>query len=103
MDRGDLEEARTLLAPLLPDADAERVLARARVSEWGSETSDGDLGEAKKLAAAGMWREALDRMLGCLGAQRDEARAAMIDAFAFLGDDDPLVNEYRRKLASALF
>jgi len=103
VDRGDLEEARTLLAPLLPDADAERVLARARVREWLSDPGEGDLGKAKALAAAGEWRDALDRMLGCLGAQREDARAAMIDAFAVMPDDEPLVGEYRRKLASALF
>ena len=103
VDRGDLEEARTLVTPLLPDADAERILARARVHEWGSDPGEGDLGEAKTLAAAGRWREALDRMVGCLGAQRDDARAAMVDAFAVLPEDDPLVGEYRRKLASALF
>ena len=103
VDRGDLEEARVLLGPLLPDADAERVLARARVREWSGDPGQGDLGEAKALAAAGAWRESLDRMLGCLEVQRDEARAAMIDVFAVLEDEDPLVGEYRRKLASALF
>jgi thioredoxin-like negative regulator of GroEL len=34
---------------------------------------------------------------------RDEARAAMLDVFAVLGDEDPLVREYRTKLASTLF
>lgn len=103
VERGDLEEARTLLMPLLPDADAERVLARARVSEWGVDEDGGLLGEARALAAAGRWREALEQMLGCLTEQRDEARATMLDAFAALPEDDPLVSEYRRKLASALF
>jgi thioredoxin-like negative regulator of GroEL len=42
-------------------------------------------------------------MLSALSDDRDEARAAMVDAFAALGDDDPLTAEYRRKLASALF
>jgi putative thioredoxin len=103
VERGDLDEARSLLMPLLPDPDAERVLARARVREWGNDAGQGELGEAKALAAAGRWREALDGMLGCLGEQRDEARAAMLDAFAVLGEEDPFVGEYRRKLASALF
>jgi putative thioredoxin len=103
VDRGDLDEARTLLVPLLPDPDAERVLARARVREWESDAGPGELGEAKSLAAADQWREALERMLGCLGEQRDETRSAMLDVFAVLPEDDPLVIEYRRKLASALF
>jgi thioredoxin-like negative regulator of GroEL len=79
------------------------VLARARVREWGSEPGQGALGEARTLASEGRWREALDRMLGCLSEQQDEARAAMLDVFAVLEDDDPIVGEYRRKLASALF
>jgi thioredoxin-like negative regulator of GroEL len=33
----------------------------------------------------------------------EEARQAMVDVFAVLGDEDPLVAEYRRKLANALF
>lgn len=103
VDRGDLEEARKLLTPLLPDPEADRLLARARVHEWGGDPGQGALGEARALVVTGHWREALDRMLGCLEAQRDEARAAMLDGFAVLGDEDPLVAEYRRKLASALF
>jgi thioredoxin-like negative regulator of GroEL len=42
-------------------------------------------------------------MLGALGDGREEASAAMRDVFAVLGDEDPLVAEYRRRLASALF
>lgn len=103
VDRGDLDEARALLTPLVPDPEAERVLARARVREWAHDPGDGPLGAARSLGAAGRWREALEGMLACLGEQKDEARAAMIDAFAALDDDDPLVGEYRRKLASALF
>ena len=49
-----------------------------------------------------MWREALDGMLGALSDDPD-ARRAMLEVFTVLGDDDELVSEYRRKLASALF
>ena len=34
--RGDLDEARPLLTPLEPDPEAERLLASARVQEWGA-------------------------------------------------------------------
>ena len=34
---------------------------------------------------------------------RRSAREAMLKLFAVLGDDDPLTQEYRRRLASALF
>ena len=92
------------MTPLLPDPEAERVLgvdpgggvggpARARHARVS----------AKRLAAKGNWREALDGMLGSLTDERDDAREAMVDAFAVLGDDDPLVPEFRKRLSNALF
>jgi thioredoxin-like negative regulator of GroEL len=42
-------------------------------------------------------------MIGALQDDRDAAREAMVDVFAVLGDDDPLVSEYRKRLSSALF
>jgi putative thioredoxin len=102
-DRGELEEAVRLVEPFAPDPEAERVLSAARVHGWASLDDVGTLASAKRLAAAGRWREALDGMLGSLGDDREGASAAMRDVFGVLGDDDPLVVEYRRKLASALF
>ena len=58
------------------------------------------------MAAEGRWREALDGLLGAVQhapEHRDEARAAIVDVFATLGDDDPITREYRPKLAAALF
>jgi putative thioredoxin len=96
------DEARQILMPLLPDADAELVLSGIEVRGWSELTEPGTLASAKRLAAQGKWREALDGMLGAL---RDdpEARQAMVEVFSVLGDDDELVAEYRRKLANALF
>jgi putative thioredoxin len=103
-ERGELDAARELVRPLLPDPEAERVMAITRVREWASVEGPGTLASAKRLAAQGKWREALDAMLASLqGEDRDAAREAMVDIFAVLGDDDPLVQEYRRRLASALF
>ena len=62
----------------------------------------GTLASAKRLAAQGEWRAALDGMLGALRDDPD-ARQAILEVFAVLGDEDPLVPEYRRKLANALF
>lgn len=101
-ERGDLQEAGEILTPLRPDPDAERLLAGIRVSEWSTLGEPGTLPSAKRLAAQGKWREALDGMLGALRDDR-AAREAMLEVFAVLGDDDPLVAEYRRKLANALF
>ena len=54
-------------------------------------------------AAAGQWREALDGMIAALDHDRDGARQALVTAFAALGDEDPLVPEYRKRLAAALY
>ena len=103
-ERGDLDEARALIAPHLPDAEAERVGALIRTKEWGGLDGDGDaLNAAKRLAAEGRTREALDGMLAALADDPDAARQAMVDVFAVLGSDDGLVTEYRRKLTNALF
>jgi len=101
-ERGDDQAARETLMPLLPDADAERVLAELEVRSWTSEPGAGTLVSAKRLAAQGKWQEALDGMVGAL---RDdpEARQAMLEVFTVLGEEDPLVPEYRRRLANALF
>ncbi len=101
-ERGAGEEARSMLMPLLPDADAERVLARIEVDSWERVAGPGTLSSAKRLAAQGKWREALEGMLDAI---RDDAdsRPAMLEVFGVLGDEDPLVVEYRRKLANALF
>ncbi|MEP6475947.1 MAG: tetratricopeptide repeat protein [Actinomycetota bacterium] len=101
--RGEIEGARDLVTPLLPDPAAERVMSQVRVAEWADLEEPGTLSGAKRLAAKGRWREALDGMLGALQDERDPARAAMVDVFAVMGEDDPIVAEYRRRLASALF
>jgi putative thioredoxin len=101
-ERGEAEAAKELLDPLLPDPQAERLLARVRVAQWAQTDGPGTLASAKRLAAQGKWREALDGMLGAI-IDDPEARQAMLDVFAVLGDDDPLVADYRRRLANALF
>jgi putative thioredoxin len=101
-ETGRDDEARQTLMPLLPDAEAERVLAGIEVRSWAENSEPGTLASAKRLAAKGAFREALDGMLGSLRDDAD-ARSAMLDVFAVLGDEDPLVAEYRRRLANALF
>jgi putative thioredoxin len=96
------DEARQTLMPLLPDADADRLLAQLEVRSWANTTEAGTLASAKRLAATGRYREALDGMLGALRDDPD-ARQAMVEVFSVLGDDDPIVPEYRRRLANALF
>ncbi len=99
-DRGD--EARQVLMPVLPDPEAERILSMLDVRGWADLADVGTLASAKRLAAQGMWREALDGMLGALVDDPD-ARQAILEVFSVLGDEDELVTEYRPRLASALF
>jgi putative thioredoxin len=101
--RGEIDQARPLVMQHLPDPDAEAVHATIEVREWSEQPANGTLASAKRLAAKGRWREALDGMLGSLQDDRDAARQAMVTVFAALGDDDELVDEYRRKLTAALF
>lgn len=103
VERDDDDEARELVTPLLPDADAERILSAMRVKGWAGETADGALGAAKREAAAGRWAEALEGMLAALVDDRESAREAMVDVFGVLGPEDPLVATYRAKLAAALY
>ena len=100
---GRPDEARETLMPLLPEPEAERILSRIEVASWASLEGAGTLASAKRLAAQGKHREALDGMLGALQDDRDAARQAMVTVFAALGDDDDLVSEYRRRLTAALF
>ena len=103
VERGDDAEARALATPLLPDGDAERIVSAIRVKEWRSESAVGPLGEAKRDASAGRWSEALEGMLAALDDDREAAREAMVDVFAVLGAEDPLVSTYRAKLAAVLY
>jgi len=102
-ERGEDDAALELVKPHLPHPDAERVLAIVRVNGWADLDEVGTLASAKRLAAQGRSREALDAMLGTVAEDREAARDAMVGVFAALGDDDPLVIEYRRKLTTALF
>jgi putative thioredoxin len=102
-ERGDLQPARELIAPHLPDAEAERVASLIRLRGWATVEGVSDLDIAKGRAASGAMREALEGMLAALVEERDAARQAMVDVFSVIGDEDPLVIEFRRKLTNALF
>jgi putative thioredoxin len=101
--RGAIEEARPLVMQHLPDPQAEHLHAMIEVAGWAGEPEDGQLGQAKLAAVSGRWGDALEGLLRALDTDRDAARQALVTVFAALGDDDPLVPEYRRRLAAALF
>lgn len=102
IDRGALEEAEELVTPLLPDAGAERALAAITVRTWAELEGTDDLAEARRRAAAGEWEAALDALMAQVP-QVPEAREAILQVFAVLGDGHPLTRTYRSKLAAALF
>ncbi|PQO43439.1 tetratricopeptide repeat protein [Blastopirellula marina] len=62
---------------------------------------------SEALAAAGEFEESLDLALEVVrkdrAGQGETARQLMVDVFRQLGDDDDLVSDYRRKLATALY
>jgi hypothetical protein len=83
------------------DPDAERILAMLEVRGWADLTNVGTLASAgaSRRRAIGRARSKDARR----PRRRPDARQAMLEVFAVLGDDDELVPEYRRRLASALF
>jgi putative thioredoxin len=103
LERGDLDDAEELVAKHRPDPDAEKVHAAIEIRRWLEAPADGTLGKAKQLAASGDLAAGLSGMLQALAEDREAARDAMVTVFTAVGDDDPIVPEYRRRLAAALY
>jgi putative thioredoxin len=118
-DQGRRDEALQVLGRADPEPAVEQLRASLRLASSG----ELDLDELRAKAAAGD-RDAAIRLGGALAAEGDAAaalevllaavqqgpradagaaRQAMLDVFNVLGTDDPLVREYRAKLAQALF
>lgn len=113
-----VNEGLELLAGLPETDDVRRVRGLARVADV---SDDGDLDELRRaamsdpaarlrlataLAAAGQEEEAIDTYVGLVRGRdehADDARSALLDLFALLGDTDERVVTGRRSLASALF
>jgi putative thioredoxin len=103
LERNELDEAEGLLGKHRPDPEAERILAAITLRRWADAQEDGTLGQAKRLVASGDVIGGLAGLLQALVEDRDPARDAMITVFTAVGDEDPLVQEYRRLLSAALF
>jgi putative thioredoxin len=103
LERGELDDAELLVGKHRPDPEAEKVLATITVRRWADAPEDGMLGQAKRLVAAGDVIGGLAGLLQALEEDRDAARDGMITVFTAVGDEDPLVQEYRRLLSAALF
>lgn len=102
-ERGELEEASSLIAPHIPDSEASKVASIVEVKGWAGLEGTGPLDAAKRLAAAGDYRDALAGMLALLAEEQDAARQAMVAVFDVLGAENALTLEYRRRLTAALF
>lgn len=121
LDLGEADEARRLLGNLTDDADPRVVQLRARLQFMGEVSEDeaalnarvanneNDLEARLKLAnlhvAAGRYEAGMDQLLEIIRRDRtfedDIGRKTLLSVFDLLAGD-PLVSQYRRKLASAL-
>jgi putative thioredoxin len=103
LERGELDEAELLVGKHRPDPEAEKILAMIAIPRWADTSEAGILGDAKRLVASGDVIGGLAGLMQALAEDRDAARDAMITVFTAVGDEDPLVQEYRRQLSAALF
>jgi putative thioredoxin len=103
LERGELDEAERLVGKHRPDPEAEKILATIALRSWADISEDGTVGQAKRLVASGDVIGGLAGLLQAIPEDRDAARDAMITVFTAVGDEDPLVQEYRRLLSAALF
>ena len=122
LDLGEADEARRLLGKLPDEADPRVPQLRARLQFMGETGEDqagldarvaaneNDLEARLKLAnlyvAAGQYEAGMDQLLEIIrrdrGFEDDIGRKTLLSVFDLLGAD-PLVGQYRRKLASALY
>lgn len=120
IDAGETHHAVELLERLASSEEVRAMLAAAKMSEAAdvdtasleaAVAADPDnhpaaLDLAKAKGAAGQYDTAFTGLLAIVEAKVDEsdaARLAMIDLFDLLGNDHELVQDFRRRLASALF
>ncbi|MFM8943909.1 MAG: thioredoxin [Actinomycetota bacterium] len=101
LERDATADAEDLVRGLLPDPEAQAIVAACRIRRWADLDGSGPLDDAKRLAAAGEFAPPLDGLLARVR-EHPDAREAMVDIFAMLGEG-ALVAEYRRRLANALF
>ena len=125
--QGQTAAAETLLQRLPPTSpqaiEGRRLLirtrSRAEAGQLGDDAAilarlaDTDNGLADRIALGKLrlsqerYPEGLDILLTALRADRrfqeSAAHKALLDAFAFLGDENPLTITYRRQLSTALF
>ncbi|WP_165491888.1 tetratricopeptide repeat protein [Egibacter rhizosphaerae] len=115
-DRREIDEAEQLLAAAPQDDRARELASRLALSRAGGGDLDAlreraatdasarvELGRA--LAGQERYEEALDELLSAVSDRsvREDARAAILEVFAALGDGHDLVARTRPRLANALY
>ncbi len=102
-ERGDEDEALSLLERVSGDFEAEGLAARIRLAR----DADEELREALAAIDEGQLEQGIEKLLELIAASenggREEIRKAVVGALAELGQDDPRAREYRRRLAAALY
>jgi putative thioredoxin len=103
LDRGDVDEALTVLESHEADFVAAGLAARARLARKG----DPKLDEAFEAWARDDRAAALEALQEAFASAdpdaREDIRKVMVAIFTELGPDDPLAREHRRRLSSALY
>jgi putative thioredoxin len=102
---GEIDSARTLLEAVEHDATAAGLLARLDLTDDPA-APDGAR-EALEALALGDHDRALDGLLAAVAdappETRDRIRRVMVGIFGELGQSDPRVGDYRRRLARTLY
>jgi putative thioredoxin len=107
LERGDAEQAQTVLRPFPNDFIADGLAARAELSVSENGAGVDDLQTAFSAWDGGESGEALEKLQAVLADEedperRDLLRRTMVAIFTELGADHPLAREHRRRLAAAL-
>jgi putative thioredoxin len=92
----ELMRRTTKLAPdTVRKADADRDNVQAQLDAADMELIEGE--------TAAAFARLIDTVRRSAGSDRDAARARLLELFAIIGENDPLVGKARRDLASVLF
>lgn len=119
IDQNRLAESLELLGTLPPSEEVTRLTAVARMGEAAAGADDLTarleaepdnlevrIQLARAVAGRGEYEEALESLLDIVTAKVDEsdaAREGMLEIFDVLGNEQPVTQSYRRRLANALF
>jgi putative thioredoxin len=109
LERGEVQDALDVLAPVKGDFAAEGLAAQARL-RLSHDSANGALTEGLDALAAGDHEKALEQLMTALEnvdgedeELRGQLRRIIVGTFNELGNDHPLSREYRRRLATALY